>query len=68
LANFASVYKIYALINETAMTRGEGTRTGVQFLADLIPEFDRVVFEDDGVVVDSEASAATSESTRKNDS
>ena len=50
------------------MTRGEGTRTGVQFLADLIPEFDRVVFEDDGVVVDSEASAATSESTRKNDS
>lgn len=44
LANFPSVYKIYALINETAMTRGEGTRTGVQFLADLIPEFDRVVF------------------------
>lgn len=45
LANFASVYKIYALINETAMSRGEGTRTGVQFLADLIPEFDRAVFE-----------------------
>ena len=68
LANFASVYKIYALINETAMTRGEGTRTGVQFLADLIPEFDRVVFEGEGAVVEAEASAATSESTRKNDS
>jgi len=27
LANFPSVYKIYALINETAMSRGEGTRT-----------------------------------------
>ena len=45
LANFPSVYKIYALINETAMSRGEGTRTGVQFLADLIPEFDRTVFD-----------------------
>ena len=27
------------------MSRGEGTRTGVQFLSDLIPEFDRVIID-----------------------
>lgn len=47
LANNASVFKIYAIIDETAMPRGEGGRMGVQFLADLIPEFDRAIFVDD---------------------
>jgi len=45
LANDPSVFKLYALINETTMSRGEGTRTGVQFLSDLIPEFDRVIID-----------------------
>ena len=64
LANFPSVYKIYALINETAMPRGEGTRTGVQFLADLIPEFDRTVFAGavEGEAADGAASARASSS------
>ena len=44
LANSPAVYKIYAIIDETAMPRGEGSRTGLQFLADLIPEFDRAIF------------------------
>lgn len=44
LANFPAVYKVYAIINETSMQRGDGTRVGVQFLADLIPEFDRLIF------------------------
>lgn len=47
LANNASVFKIYAIIDETAMPRGEGSRTGLQFLADLIPEFDRLIFVDE---------------------
>ncbi len=47
LANNPSVFKIYAIIDETAMPRGEGSRTGLQFLADLIPEFDRVIFVDE---------------------
>lgn len=66
LANFPSVYKIYALINETAMSRGEGTRTGVQFLADLIPEFDRAVFEE-AVEVGAEPASAGSASTVDSD-
>ena len=44
LANSLVVFKIYAIIDETAMPRGEGSRTGLQFLADLIPEFDRAIF------------------------
>jgi len=44
LANSPVVFKIYAIIDETAMPRGEGSRTGLQFLADLIPEFDRAIF------------------------
>jgi hypothetical protein len=48
LANNPSVFKIYAIIDETAMPRGEGSRTGLQFLSDLIPEFDRVIFVDEG--------------------
>ena len=55
LANFPAVYKVYAIVNETGMQRGEGTRVGVQFLADLIPEFDRVIF----------AEAATAQSSRR---
>ncbi len=47
LANSPAVYKIYAIIDETAMPRGEGSRTGLQFLADLIPEFDRAIFVDE---------------------
>ena len=47
LANSPSVFKIYAIIDETAMPRGEGSRTGLQFLSDLIPEFDRVIFVDE---------------------
>ena len=46
LANNASVFKIYAIIDETAMPRGEGSRMGLQFLSDLIPEFDRVIFSE----------------------
>lgn len=49
LANFPAVYKLYAIVNETGMSRGEGTRIGLQFLADLIPEFDRVIFADTAV-------------------
>ena len=44
LANSLVVFKVYAIIDETAMPRGEGSRTGLQFLADLIPEFDRAIF------------------------
>jgi hypothetical protein len=47
LANSPSVFKIYAIIDETAMPRGEGSRTGLQFLSDLIPEFDRAIFVDE---------------------
>ena len=47
LANSLVVFKIYAIIDETAMPRGEGSRTGLQFLADLIPEFDRAIFVDE---------------------
>lgn len=47
LANSPAVYKIYAIIDETAMPKGEGSRTGLQFLADLIPEFDRAIFVGD---------------------
>ena len=47
LANSPVVFKIYAIIDETAMPRGEGSRTGLQFLADLIPEFDRAIFVDE---------------------
>lgn len=44
LANFPAVFKLYTLIDETNMQRGEGTRTGLQFLADLIPEFDKAMY------------------------
>ena len=57
LANNPSVFKIYAIIDETAMPRGEGSRTGLQFLSDLIPEFDRVIF------VDEAPARATAEAT-----
>ena len=50
LANSPAVFKIYAIIDETAMPRGEGSRTGLQFLADLIPEFDRAIFVDEAAV------------------
>lgn len=46
LANFPAVYKLYAIVNETGLPRGEGTRIGLQFLSDLIPEFDRAIFTD----------------------
>lgn len=44
LANYPAVYKLYAIVNETGMSRGDGTRVGLQFISDLIPEFDRLVF------------------------
>jgi hypothetical protein len=45
LANNPSVFKVYALVDETGMSRGEGNRTGLQFLSDLIPEFDRLIID-----------------------
>lgn len=45
LANNPSVFKIYTIVDETNLPRGEGNRVGLQFLSELIPEFDRVIFE-----------------------
>ena len=45
LANNPAVFKLYALVDETNMSRGEGNRTGLLFLSELIPEFDRVIIQ-----------------------
>lgn len=58
LANFPAVYKLYAIVNETGMPRGEGTRTGLQFIGDLIPEFDRRIFQAGSDVPPRDAPAA----------
>ena len=57
LANYPAVYKLYAIVNETGMQRGDGTRVGLQFIADLIPEFDRLVFQASARAAEGEGSA-----------
>lgn len=59
LANFPAVYKLYAIVNETGLPRGEGTRIGLQFLSDLIPEFDRAIFADTASTAASEGGSAS---------
>lgn len=61
LANFPAVYKLYAIVDETGMPRGEGTRVGVQFLADLIPEFDRLIFAETATAQASDRGAPSRE-------
>ncbi len=43
LANNPSVFKIYAIVDETLLSKGEGSRIGAEFLSELIPEFDRLI-------------------------
>jgi hypothetical protein len=43
LADAAAVYKLYAIVDETALQSGEGTRACVDFLRQCLPTFDAAV-------------------------
>ena len=46
LAEAAAVYKLYAIIDETSLPPGTGERVCVEFLAELLPEFNRRLVEE----------------------
>jgi len=43
LADAPAVYKLYAMIDETSLPQGMGERLCLEFLADLLPEFNRAL-------------------------
>jgi len=46
LAEAAAVYKLYAIIDETSLPPGTGERVCMEFLAELLPEFNRRLVEE----------------------
>lgn len=43
LANSSAVYKLYAIVDETSLSPGEGTRVCADFLQQVLPVFDAAV-------------------------
>lgn len=63
LAGTASVYKLYAIIDQTSLTPAQATSICDEFLSELLPEFDRAVAERQTRNPDQVGSAAADDPT-----
>ena len=62
LADAASVYKLYAIVDETTLTAGAGTRICGDFLRHLLPEFNAALERSDTERMSDETAGRTDSS------